>query len=167
MSKKNKLLFSLFFLFSSSLLVLLFFVFNYLNYKNTAIKKSKSNVIKETQNAVKRINDTFNSFIKVADNLAADITRGKLKDKKILAALNNAIKTNENIWGIAVAYKPYAYKKNIRLYAPYFTRKDGVIKLVQVEKVYDYTLSKYRWYIDTMKKGASWHEPYFGKAGKL
>lgn len=67
------------------------------------------------------------------------------------------MRQNDELLGVALAYKPNYLKKQKGLYAPYVFRKDGNIRKTLVS--YDYT--QHEWYSKAMKSGrAEWSEPY-------
>ncbi|MRR34990.1 hypothetical protein EG829_09905, partial [bacterium] len=71
------------------------------------------------------------------------------------------------IFGFTIGYKPYALDPSLRLCAPYMDRKGGSLRFMRIEDVYDYTkedTSGLNWYVNPMKTGRQWTEPYFGSA---
>jgi len=83
----------------------------------------------------------------------------------LLERLKSTIEQNPNWFGVGAAYASYTYKSQIRLYAPYYTRKQGKLQLLQLESFYDYTQpGKGDWYIHPLASGSVWLEPHFGAA---
>lgn len=94
------------------------------------------------------------STLSVANNL----TSGKLSDGELLERLKSEIEANTELLDIGVAYKPFAYRPDVKLYAPYYARIDDQIELFETN--INYTKPKYAWYTNTLNKGANWGEPY-------
>ena len=102
----------------------------------------------------------------VTHDLAGRITRMGGPVPKLESEIKKLIKEHELFYGICIAYKPYAYSKRIKLYAPYWVRKTDKIECIRVEDMYDYTDPKYDWFNMSIK-GSGWTEPYFGKASDV
>ncbi|MEM1172029.1 MAG: cache domain-containing protein [Cyanobacteria bacterium P01_H01_bin.35] len=96
---------------------------------------------------------------KSALSVANDLSSGKLNDGELLDRLKSELEENTDFLDVGVAYKPFAYRSDVRLYAPYYARVDNEIELVNSE--FNYTKPKYSWYSNTLNKGPNWGEPYF------
>ncbi|MGD1713120.1 PDC sensor domain-containing protein [Dapis sp. BLCC M172] len=96
---------------------------------------------------------------KSAISVANDLSSGKLSDRELLDRLKLEIEENTDFLDVGVAYKPFAYRSDVRLYAPYYARIDNQIELKETKV--NYTKPKYSWYHNTLNKGANWGEPYF------
>jgi hypothetical protein len=90
---------------------------------------------------------------------------GKYDDHEILGKIKTIVEGDPHIHGLGVAYAPYAYKKEVRLHAPYYSRRETAPELSRIESYYDYTLPEHEWFSLPMNQGALWIEPYFGTAG--
>ncbi len=95
------------------------------------------------------------SAISVANNLSS----GKLSDRKLLERLKLELEENADFLDVGVAYKPFAYRSDVRLYAPYYARINNEIELYETKV--NYTKPKSSWYHNTLNKGPNWGEPYF------
>ncbi|NEQ36891.1 MAG: hypothetical protein F6K40_11625 [Okeania sp. SIO3I5] len=95
------------------------------------------------------------SAVSVANNLSS----GKLSDGELLERLKLELEENIDFLDIGVAYKPFAYRSDVRFYAPYYARIDNKIELNETQ--FNYTKPKYAWYSNTLNKGPNWGEPYF------
>lgn len=95
---------------------------------------------------------------KSAISVANALTSGKLNDGELLERLKSEIEQNTKLLDIGVAYKPFAYKQDVKLYAPFYLRIDNKIELT--ESKINYIKPKYAWYSNTLNKGPHWGEPY-------
>ncbi|MEM7402887.1 MAG: hypothetical protein AAF310_02550 [Myxococcota bacterium] len=127
----------------------------------------------KVQQASQLLDNRINNMKNLGDSVAADLQSGRLKAQDISVRLKRIVKEQPEIFGIGVAYSPYSYKPNIRLYAPYMKRDGQNIVSVLVEDVYDYTLPqslgrpKTDWYNKPMSANkAMWMAPYFGSASQ-
>ncbi|UCE17087.1 MAG: hypothetical protein JSV84_09265 [Gemmatimonadota bacterium] len=149
----------------SCLILTIILIYAHLRYKNEIIQSTKSSLISLTVEARKGIERILQETMDAAESIADDVTSGKLKDDEILDRLKTTAEQNKNFYGINIAYKPYAYSPDRKLYSPYFGKKGGVLTFSQLDKIYDYTKPEYEWYTLAMEKGPRWCEPYFGEAG--
>ncbi len=149
----------------TSFLLATFTIYSYWREKNQTIEKAKNQARQEAIRAAKEIDTQLRKLQGSVNSIAQDITTGELKDRQLLDRLKSTIEENPSWFGVGTAYTPYAYKPQIRLYAPYYVRKQGKLELLQVESFYDYTQpGKGDWYIRTLTSGPVWLEPYFGVA---
>lgn len=111
--------------------------------------------------------EQLTSKIKLLGNsLAGDISSGRLKKEDIELRLRRNLIEYPEIEGIGVAFEPYAYQADKRLYAPFYFRNQESIELKRIEESYDYTNpnlqmgSQASWFTDTLKTGSKWSEPF-------
>lgn len=78
------------------------------------------------------------------------------------------LKTCPMVYSAGIAFEPFAYQNDRRLYGPFLRRNDSGITSYQLETVYDYTASskKSAWYANTIRGGDQWSEPFYGEASK-
>jgi hypothetical protein len=142
-----------------------FTIYAYWREKNQTIEKAKNNARQESIRAAKEIDIQLRKLQDSANSIADDLTTEKLKDRQLLDRLKSTIEQNPSWFGVGAAYAPYAYKPEVRLYAPYYAKKQGKLQLLQVESFYDYTQpGKSDRYIRPLASGPVWLEPYFGVA---
>ena len=142
-----------------------FTIYAYWREKNQTRETAKNNARQEAIRAAKEIDNQLRKLQDSANSIAHDISQGKLKDQQLLERLKSTIEQNPNWFGLGVAYAPYTYKPQMRLYAPYYIRKQGKLQLLQLESFYDYTQPrKGDWYIQSLASGSVWLEPHFGAA---
>lgn len=73
--------------------------------------------------------------------------------------LKNIMKKHDTIYGIGIAFEPYAYDKNERFVSMYFMYdRAREIVPIDIQKYYDYT--KTLWYTDALKNTNEWVGPY-------
>ncbi len=90
-----------------------------------------------------------------------------LSQEQLFAYLNRNVHLSPLIYGAAIAYKPYGFRSNQRLFGPY-VYDDGQVKRLDISDVYDYTKPQYQWFHKAMTTGKpSWSDPYLGQAGKV
>ncbi|MGK7917175.1 MAG: cache domain-containing protein [Prochloraceae cyanobacterium] len=148
------------------LVVVLFF--SYLQEKQQRVRTAKNNARQETVRAAEEIEQKTRQLMNSAQAIADDLTSGKLNNEQLIDRLRRTSQQNPSFYQVGAAYVPYAYKPSLRLYAPFYTKRQGEMQLVQVESEYDYTEPKHDWYHRPITEGSVWLEPYFGRvAGTL
>ena len=98
-------------------------------------------------------------------NLALAMEDASLTSDKITALSRLVLENNENIFGMAVAFAPYGFSKDLLFFAPYSYRKNGEIRSTYLGN------AEYRYFhMDWFKLPEEldrfvWTEPYFDRGG--
>ncbi|NVK23498.1 MAG: hypothetical protein HWE10_01095 [Gammaproteobacteria bacterium] len=79
--------------------------------------------------------------------------------RSIKRDIKDELQGNENIFSLSVAFKPYAYDRYTRYYAPYMERFSGELKEYNLVD-YDKPFSEFNWFNRPKTEGAIWTEPY-------
>ena len=149
---------------TASLLVVMVSVYAYLQEKNQQIENAKLTAKEETNRAAEEIDRQLREIMNAANAIADDLSTQTLTKQNLVDRLRTTLQENPKLFGVGATYVPYAYDSKIRLYGPYYTRRDGQLELLQTESLYDYTEPQYERYHLPLKKGPTWIEPYFGKS---
>ncbi|MGB3507920.1 MAG: Cache 3/Cache 2 fusion domain-containing protein [Microcoleaceae cyanobacterium] len=120
--------------------------------------EAKNKAQRETARVALEIDRRLYFAQKSALSVANDLTSGQLTDGELLERLKLEIEENTELLDIGVAYQPFAYRPDVKLYAPYYARIDNKIELFETK--INYTKPKYAWYSNTLNKGPNWGEPY-------
>jgi hypothetical protein len=121
----------------------------------------------ETNRAVDYIRMRLQQLETIGAELEKSLeANGTFTAAELEAMLMERAKAHPHIFGIGVAYRPYAFDPNRRLYAPYVKYDNGRRVLTLVEDTYDYTQPEHEWYGATLKQGKMWHEPYYGEVSR-
>ncbi len=148
------------------LVVVLFF--SYWQERQQRLLQAKNQAQQEAVRAADSIEQKARQLMDSAQAIADDLTEGKLKNEQLIDRLRSTSQQNPSFYQVGAAYVPYAYKPSLRLYAPFYTKRQGEMQLVQLESEYDYTEPEHDWYHRPITEGAVWLEPYFGRvAGTL
>lgn len=130
----------------------------YLHERMELINKVKKNAKKEVEDAVKALDVGFGEISSLAHQLADEFSQEKDTSKVISKLEHIAADPTNNILGTGIAYLPYAYDKDVRLYARDYIERKGGFEKIPLEKFYDYTEAP--WFKETIQGGAGWREPY-------
>ncbi len=147
-----------------SLALFLWLTYDYLQFDKQLVLAAKNQAKNEANRASKQISNELAKLMPLANSIADDLTNGKLKKQQLTERLKRTIDFNPEIFGVGAAFEPFAYDADIRLYAPYYIRKNGEPELIQLDAFYDYTEPEYKWYHTPLVGKAGWNEPYFGQA---
>jgi len=118
--------------------------------------------LRETSLLAQSIDNELKSLARIADDTASFLrVDPDFNDAVLYALLYANASSNDMIYGAAVAFEPYAYKQDIRLFAPYVFDHD--LKRVDLSTLADdYTASNSTWYAQVISTGrARWSDPYF------
>lgn len=97
----------------------------------------------------------------VGDSIADDISSGALAYTEIAGRLREEIDAHSNFFGMGVAFVPYVYKSDLKLFAPYYFKDEfGNFTRAQVETDYDYSdrsTDDNEWFYSALEDGAYWY----------
>ena len=111
---------------STSLLLVLFMLYDYEQKKNHLDQTAKNGVKHETQAAVQQVDKALNLFLSLAHGIAEDISTGKLPRSKIKERLKKTMEKAPLLFGIGVAYIPYVNDpQSRRLSSDYINRQNS------------------------------------------
>ena len=134
----------------------------YLNTKEQAIQTGKTNASLITHNAAEEIDHLIQGLTPLAESLAEDLGQGRLDREDLLPYLRRILDANPYIQGAGIAYAPFAYDPEVRLFAPFFIRDGQSLRYQQLEQQIDYTLQEHDWYtIPLANRSALWIDPVY------
>lgn len=99
-----------------------------------------------------------------ANSIADQLSSGKLTHEAALTQLRELLKRHPHLFTTVLSYKPYAYDPGRRLYSVLCVRKDGLVRQIRLDKVYDYTRPEYDWFGAALNNGPHWSQPFYGEA---
>lgn len=140
-------------------------LFLYSRKQQRIITEARTTAKRQTVRAALEIDRELRVAKDTALEIANDLTSGRLNDAQVLSRLQAELERKSQLLDVGVAYEPFAYDPNVRLYGPYYARIDNELQSLEVK--YNYTRPKYAWYRNTLSKGAHWGEPYFWQDSSL
>lgn len=150
-----------------TLLVWVGFAVYYAQKKQRLLEEAWASAEGRSRKVRSEIDTALNRLVPVNLAISEDLTAGRLKKDAIEARLIRDKTENPNIFGLGVAYVPYGFNPDMRLYAPLFVnQEDGEPRLIHIEDDYDYTEPDRDWYHLPQVKGPIWQEPHYGEASK-
>jgi phosphoserine phosphatase RsbU/P len=114
------------------------------------------------------INSELAALAGTADDTARFLSlQPTLAPDAIFQLLEQTMRRNPLIYGAAVAFEPFAYRDDLRLFAPYVFGRD--YKQVDMGSVLgDYTTSRAPWYQNAKStRLPAWSEPYYDSASGM
>ena len=109
----------------------------------------------------RKIDTVFSSVETVPKSLVTFLENNEFSQSELKETLSVLVKDNQEIYGCCIAFAPYTYKPDIKLFAPYaYNQKKDTVKYIELSKSYDYTT--WEWYKKPAELNHSfWTEPYF------
>ena len=115
------------------------------------------------------IDNELISLARIAEDTAAFMrVRATPQPDELYALLRENANRTPLIYGAGIAFEPYIYDSETRLFAPYVYDED--LKAIDISVVaYDYTTGEWPWYSDILgSREGKWIDPYFDTgAGNL
>ena len=96
----------------------------------------------------------------IAEDLAADLATGKLDSTALIKRMQEDAAKFNYIDGLFVAFDPYGFTTDKEFFLPLLVKEENGHELIILD--YDYTANP--WYKQPFSEGATWAEPFFGKA---
>lgn len=134
---------------------------SYQNIVNQSINSAQSKVYTE----VESIQQSIFEVEKIASMIAQDLQSGALKKEDVQIRVLRDLKEVQDLENITIAFAPFVYDKQQRLYGIEAKKVDGITQVNTI--AYDYMvkgaslLVESDWYNKTIKDGAGWSETSF------
>jgi len=144
--------------------------YNYYESRDILQKELESNARNLAMSIVYRVEAQLAAVAKVTEGVVRSLETGKYSEQQFHALLKTTIETNPEIYGLAIAFEPYAFNAKLPLYAPYYYHEKGKIALRHLENAYlDLPYPYWDWYQIPRELGKlEWSEPYFDEgAGNI
>jgi len=156
----------LFFTLSSACIFTAIFTYNYFVSRQMiakGIEENAGNLIMTTTN---KIGALLSATQKVPENIAYFLENSTNDEQELFQVLYAIVEKNPEIYGAAIAFEPYMFRKDRKFFAPYFYKAYGAINFKYLDEHYNYFL--WDWYqIPKEIERPEWAEPYFGEGGGI
>lgn len=140
-------------------------ILNYFWGKNAALRQTKEYLVELTGHHAAELNSQFAQIaqtpIVIADALQ---TLKKPTAEEIYSLISKRLKGNPSIFGMAVAFEPFCFSKDVEYFSPYVCREQGNLVSINLAQSYNY-LSKDWYSIPKLLDRAYWTEPYYDEGG--
>ena len=153
------------FIFSSIAIVLaIIFIFNYQYSKKMLMKNIEESAYNLNQSIVNRVEVILASVEKLPRAVALLVEHDQYTPERLMSVLHVLVKNNPEIYGMAIAFEPYAFVKDQRFFAPYYYKSGDEVKFNWLGG--DYNYFTYDWYFIPKELGKPhWSEPYYDEGG--
>ena len=141
--------------------------------RSKLINDAREQATEKVIRATRKIDASLNTLVPVNIKISEDLTSGRLAHdhEQIVARLKQVKGENPSIFGVGVAFVPFAFDPQKRLYAPLYVNREGEHnpgpELIQIEDRYDYTGPDRDWYHRPLAEGPVWQEPHYGQASEV
>lgn len=150
-----------------SLATTAYLTYQHISFKNRIMNEAKEHVQELTRSAAASIDRALRDIIIATETVADDLSSGKLpKDEQLLKRrMADILGGNPNLMSMVIAFKPYGYRSDRRLFSSSYKRISGTVSYRPTEAKYDYTAED--WYSVPLKQGRNlWMDPSFALAGR-
>ncbi len=164
---KRGLSFKMVILICSVVIIIITSILGYLYFvSHITIKKNlKENSKLLTLSIVNRVERILTGVQKVPDNLAKVVESSDYTEEELFHFMKLVVQNNPDVFGMAIAFEPYYFKKNSYYFSPYVYKYKDTIKTTFLGgESYDYFTMD--WYeIPKELDRPIWSEPYFDEGG--
>ncbi len=168
MLKNKGIAFKLVLLFTLSSICVFAVIFGYNYYvsRQTIEKGIGENSKHLILTSTNKIEAVLAATQKIPENISYFLENSSYDETELLQLLHMVVEKNPEIYGAAIAFEPYAFKKGAEFFAPYFYKEYGFISFKHLDRHYNYFL--WDWYqIPKELQHPEWTEPYFGPGGGI
>nr|WP_303681625.1 SpoIIE family protein phosphatase [Pelodictyon luteolum] len=142
-------------------------VVNYLQSRSMLEMELEENARNLASSLANRVDAELVSVAKVTEGMARSLDTAEYSREGLVSLIGSMLDANPSVYGSAIAFEPYAFNKQERLYAPYLFRDEGAVKAIRLDASYRYVPYLYQdWYqIPVELQAPVWSEPYFDDGG--
>lgn len=150
-----------FILTSTTMIFVVAFSYNYEISKQEVLKNIEEHAQNLTHATVNRIEAVLRAVEKVPSNLAITVESSPYNREELAEVISRAVSANQEIFGIAFAFEPYAFSKKDYFFAPYcYKSKDRTVACFLGSETYRYFFLD--WYqIPKELNRPVWSEPFY------
>lgn len=154
----------IFFTLSSAVIFATIFGYNYLVSREMIKKGIEENAAGLITTTTNKIEVLLTSAQKIPENTSYFLENSSYDETELFKLLYTIVEKNDEIYGAAIAFEPYAFHRDKKYFAPYFYKSYGSISFKYLDSFYDYF--SWDWYQLPRELGSpQWTEPYFGEGG--
>lgn len=140
-------------------------IYDYASEKQLMIESKKEELQKTTKTAAMEIDKALQLVRNYIDSIAFDLGNETISHKEASEKLKKYIMSSPLYYSGTITYVPFKFSPKRRLYSEFYISEADKIRTVMLDESYDYTQG-HEWYIQPLKNGAHWSEPYFDEAVK-
>jgi len=139
---------------------------SYKTSRDAVIQVNNENILNLVKSQAARFETNFRQVAQVPKDLALILEKYPgLSERELRRLLHDIVSANEFVYGSAIAFEPFAYKKNRLYFSPYCFRDQGRFKYMQIGNE-QYQYFRWDWYlIPKLLKKPIWTEPYYDEGG--
>ncbi len=151
----------------ASLIYLIIFFYFFNTSKKIVIQSINKEATILSKLVNRKIGQVFVSAEGIAKTISAMMSNSSFSREELQKTITAVVDNHNDIYGSCIAFAPYMFSKNTKLFAPYACKYDGTAKYMDLSKSYDY--QTWEWYSDPCKLNKPvWTEPYFDEgAGNI
>ena len=155
----------LYILTGTAVIFLAAFAYNYRASRDAVLREVGENARHLTLETAYRIEVVLKSVEQVPRNLAAVIEDYPYERQDLVRLIHRVLESNPEVFGMGVAFEPYAFEPKSHYFFPYACRENGRIKITYLGGD-SYRYFHMDWYqIPRELNRPLWSEPYFDEGG--
>ena len=139
--------------------------YSYIYSRQIILDEAKENALNMALAMSRKIEQQFLAVGKVPKAIAGFLESSTFDQKTLLNLISRMVVDNSEIYGIAVAFQPYAFDSTIEAYAPYFYKTDDGLRFFKLgDSKYNYFQQDW-FHIPIELRAPVPSEPYFDEGG--
>jgi len=103
------------------------------------MQSTKEDIIDDINQGAQQISSILNKISFTSQSIADDLQLKRLSNDDLIKRIKRDLSENSTLTSITIAFAPYAYSPDIRLFAPSLVRENNTYKEIMIDTLYDYT----------------------------
>ncbi|MGC8657646.1 MAG: adenylate/guanylate cyclase domain-containing protein [Desulfomonilaceae bacterium] len=139
--------------------------YSYIYSRQIVLDEAKKKALNLALAMSRKIEQQFIAVGKLPKTMAGFLESSDVDRKNLFSVMKRIVTDNHEIYGMAVAFQPYGFDRDIKVFAPYFYRTTQGIKYCQLDSP-EYNYFQKDWFhIPVELKAPVPSEPYFDEGG--
>ena len=103
------------------------------------MQSTREDIVDDINQGAQQISSILNKISFTSQSIADDLQLKRLSNDDLIKRIKRDLSENSTLTSITIAFAPYAYSPDIRLFALSLVRENNTYKEIMIDTLYDYT----------------------------
>lgn len=149
----------------TSIVFALVLMYSYRYSRHIILQESEKYARNLAFSVARRVGQEFRAVEKIPGTMACVLETTPISAKTLDDLLKCSVVANREIFGCAIAFEPYAMKRDVKAYCPYCYKEENTVRIADLGTD-EYRYFERDWYhIPREMRAPVWSQPYFDEGG--